>query len=97
MDLAAVTVGADVGLGDLVSGWATVTAQFIFTTANLSHDRRPRMAGLGVSVTYQYECTLWGQVPGPPGHQVMGPQSAPQGYMEGQHVTSSSSVNLDVK
>ena len=29
MGLAAVAVGADVGLGVLVSGWATVMAQFI--------------------------------------------------------------------
>ena len=73
MDLYAVTVGAGAGLGGLVSGWGTVMAQFIFPTANLSHDRRPRMARPGVSVTYQYECTLWGQAPGLPGCQVMGP------------------------
>ena len=75
--LSTVAVGAGAGLGGLVSDWATVMAQFIFTTANLSHDRRPRMAGSGVSVTYQNECTLWVQVPGPCGHQVMGPWSAP--------------------
>ena len=77
MDLSAVTVGAGAGLGGLVSGWATVMAKFIFTTANLSHDGRPRMAGTGVSATYHYECTLWGQAPGPPGHQVMGPWGVP--------------------
>ena len=77
MDLSAVAVGAGAGLRGLVSGWATVTAQFIFTTANSLHDERPRMVGPGVSVTYQYECTLWGWVPGPPGCQVMGPWSAP--------------------
>ena len=60
MGLPAVTVGAGAGLGGFMSGWATVMAQFIFTTANLLHDGRPRMAGPGVSVTYQYECTLWG-------------------------------------
>ena len=54
-----------------------MTAYFIFTTANFSHDGRPRMAGLGVSATCQYEFTLWGQAPGQPGHQVMEPQSAP--------------------
>ena len=40
-------------------------------------DCRPRMAGPGVSGMYQYEFTLWGQAPGWPSHQVMGPQSAP--------------------
>ena len=73
MGLAAVAVGADVGLGVLVSGWATVMVQFIFMTASFSHDGRPRMAGPGVSATYQYEFTLWGQAPGWPGCQVMGP------------------------
>ena len=33
MGLAAVAVGAGAGLGGLVSDWATVMAQFIFTTA----------------------------------------------------------------
>ena len=69
--------GSRAGLRGLVSGWATVMAQFIFTTTNLSHDGRPRMVGPGVSATYQYECTLWGQAPGQPGCQVMGPWSAP--------------------
>ena len=55
MGLAAVAVGAGERLGGLVSGWATVVAQFIFTTTNLLHDGRPRMAGLGVSATYQYD------------------------------------------
>ena len=41
-------------------GHMTVMAQFIFTTASLSHEGRPRMAGLGMSVTYQYEFTWWG-------------------------------------
>ena len=47
MDLAAVTVGEDAGLGGLVSGWATVMTQFIVTTANHSHVWRPRMADQG--------------------------------------------------
>ena len=51
--LTAVAVGAGVGLEGFVSGWITVTAQFILTAANLSQDRRPRMVGLGVSATYQ--------------------------------------------
>ena len=50
MSLAAVAVGAGLGLGVLVSGWATVMAHFIFMTASFSHDGRPRMAGPGVSV-----------------------------------------------
>ena len=65
------------GLWGFVPGHMTVMAQLIFTTASLLHEGRPRMAGPWVSVTYQYEFTLWGQVPGWPGHQVMGPQSAP--------------------
>ena len=44
--LTTVAVGAGAGLGGFVSGWITVTAQFILTTANLLHDGRPRMAGL---------------------------------------------------
>ena len=77
MGLAAVAVGASVGLRVVVSGWATVMAQFIFTTASFLHDGRPKMAGLGVSAIYQYEFTLWGQAPGWPGHQVMVPWSVP--------------------
>ena len=77
MGLAAAAVGPGIGLGVLVSGWVTVMAQFIFTTASFSHDGRPRMAEPGVSVTYQYEFTLWGQTPGWPDHQVMRPHSAP--------------------
>ena len=77
MGLAAVIVGAGAGLGVLVSGWVTVMAQFIFMTASLLHDGKPRMAGPGVSATYQYEFTQWGQTPGHPGHQVMGSQSVP--------------------
>ena len=53
VDLIAAVVGAGAGLGIFVMGWITVMAQFILTTANLLHDGRPRMAGPGVSVTYQ--------------------------------------------
>ena len=67
MDLAAAwtvaglaVVETGVGLGVLVSGWATVTTQFIFTTSSLLHEGRPRMAGPGVSAVYQYELTQWG-------------------------------------
>ena len=51
--LMAVAVRAGAGLGGFVPGWITVMAQFILTTVNLSQDGRPRMAGLGVSATYQ--------------------------------------------
>ena len=47
LGLTTVAVGAGAGLGGSVSGWITVTAQFILTTANLLHDGRPRMAGWG--------------------------------------------------
>ena len=87
MDLAAVwtvaglavvaVVEAGAGLGGFVSDHMTVMAEFIFTTASLLHEGTPRMAGPGVSAMYQYEFTLWGQAPGQPGCQVMGPQSAP--------------------
>ena len=60
-----------------VLGHLTVMAQFIFMTASFSLEGRLRMAGPGVSATYQYEFTLWGQEPGWSGCQVMGPQSAP--------------------
>ena len=48
---AAVEAGA--GLEGFVSHWIVVMAQFILTTTNLLHDGRPRMAGPGVSATYQ--------------------------------------------
>ena len=60
-----------------VQGCLMVMAQFIFTTASFLLEGRPRMAGPGVSATYQYDFTLWGQEPGQFGCQVMGPQSAP--------------------
>ena len=58
-------------------GCLTVMAQFIFTTTSFSLEGRPRMVGPGVSATYQYDFTLWGQEPGQFGCQVMGPWSAP--------------------
>ena len=60
-----------------VLGCLTVMAQFIFMTASFSLEGRPRMAGPGVSVMYQYDFTLPGQEPGWSGCQVMGPWSAP--------------------
>ena len=84
MDLAALgavaglVVAAVVGTGaGCVLGHLTVMAHFIFMTASLSLEGRPRIAGPGVSVMYQYDFTLWGQEPGWSGCQVMGPQSAP--------------------
>ena len=53
-------VEAGARLGGFVPGCMTVMAQFIFMTASLSHEGRPRMAGLGVSAMYQYEFTQWG-------------------------------------
>ena len=63
--------------GGCVQGCLTVMTQFIFTMASFSLKGRPRMVGPGVSATYQYDFTLWGQAPGQFGCQVMGPQSAP--------------------
>ena len=87
MDLAAVgtvaaltfiaVVEAGARLGGFVPGCMTVTAQFIFMIASLSHDGRPKVAGQGVSATYQYELILWGQMPRLPGCQAMGPKSVP--------------------
>ena len=51
--LTAVAVGAGVGLEGFLLGWIAVMKLFILTTANLLHDGRPRMAGLGVSATNQ--------------------------------------------
>ena len=73
--VAAVVAGT--GCGGFVPGHMTVMAQFIFVTATFSLEGRPRMAGPGVSVTYQYKFALWGQAPGQSDCQVMGPQSAP--------------------
>ena len=84
MDLAAsgavaglvVAAVVETGAG-CVLGCLTVTAQFIFITASFSLEGRPRMVGTGVSATYQYDFTLWGQKPGQSGCQVMGFRSAP--------------------
>ena len=62
MDLAAsgtvaglvVAAVVETGAG-CVPGHLTVMAQFIFMTATFSLEGRPRMAGPGVSVMYQYE------------------------------------------
>ena len=43
-----------------VPGCLTMMAQSIFMTASFSLEGRPRMAGPGVSITYQYDFTLWG-------------------------------------
>ena len=51
--LTTVAVGAGAGLGGFVLCLITVMAQFILTTTNLLDDGRPRMAGPGVSATYQ--------------------------------------------
>ena len=61
------------GHGGFVPGHMTVMAQFIFMTASFSLEGRPRMAGPGVSVMYQYKFTLWDQATGWSGCQVMGP------------------------
>ena len=76
--VAGLVVATIVGTGaGCVLGCLTVMAQFIFTTASFSLEGIPRMAGPGMSATYQYDFTLWGQEPGQSGCQVMGPQSAP--------------------
>ena len=84
MDLAAsgavaglvVAAVVETGAG-CVPGHLTMLAQFIFMTASFSLEGRPSMVGPGVSAMYQYEFTLWGQVPEQSGCQVMGPWSAP--------------------
>ena len=70
-------VEAGTGLEGFVPGLMTVMAQFIFTITSLSHDGSSRMAGPGVSTTYQYELILQGQMPVPPGCQTIGPWSLP--------------------
>ena len=49
---------AGAGCGGFVPGHMTVMAQFIFMSASFSLEGRTRMAGPGVSVTYQYEL-IW--------------------------------------
>ena len=73
--VAVVETGA--GCGGFVPGHMTVMTKFIFTTVSLLHEGRSRMAGLEGSVTYRNEFTWWGWGLGWPGHQVIGPQSAP--------------------
>ena len=76
--VAGLVVATVVEIGEgCVLGHLTVMAQFIFTTASFPLEDRPSMVGPGVSATYQYDFTLWGQEPGQSGCQVMGPQSAP--------------------
>ena len=61
LQMAVVAVGeAGAGCGGFVPGHMNVMAKFILTTASFSLEGRPRMAGPGVSVTYQYVFTLWG-------------------------------------
>ena len=42
---------AGAGPGSWKVSWMTLTAQFILTTSNLSHNGSPRMAGPGMSAT----------------------------------------------
>ena len=63
--------GAGVGLGSQKMSWMTLTAQFILMTSNLSHNGSTRMAGPGVSGTYQQEIIWWGCALGKPGCQVI--------------------------
>ena len=76
--IAGLVVAAVVETGaGCVPGHLTVMAQLIFMNASFSLESRPRMAGAGVSATYQYKYTLWDQAPVQSGCQVMGPWSAP--------------------
>ena len=65
--------GAGVGPGSQNVPWMTLTALFILMTSNLSHNENPRMAGSGVSATYQEEFIWWGCALGEPGCQMIGP------------------------
>ena len=47
--------GSGVGPGRQEVSWMTLTAQFILTTSNLTHDGIPRITGPEVSATYQQE------------------------------------------
>ena len=67
-----VFLGAEVGLGRWQVSWMTLSAHFILTTSNLSHNGIPRMAGPGVSATYQQEFIWLDCALGEPGCQVMG-------------------------
>ena len=57
--------------------WVVLTVQFTWTTANFSHAGRPRRAGPGVSVMYQYEWMMHGWAPGVLGCQRIGPPRIP--------------------
>ena len=57
----------------ILLSWVAPTAQFTWTTANLSHAGRPKRAGPGVSAMYQYEWIMCGWAPGVFGCQRMGP------------------------
>ena len=61
----------------LLSGWVVLTAQFTWTTANFSHAGRPKRAGPGVSVMYQYEWIMCGWAQEVLGCQRMGPWRIP--------------------
>ena len=50
----AAVVETGAGCGDFMPGHMTAMEQFIFMTASFSLGGRPRIAGLGVSVMYQY-------------------------------------------
>ena len=65
--------GAGVGPGRWEVPWMTLTVQFILTTSNFSHEGNPRMAGPGVSATYQQELIWWGCALGEQGCQMTGP------------------------
>ena len=70
--------GSGVGPGRWELSWMTLTVQFILTTSNLSHDGSPRMAGPGVSTTYQQEFIWQGCALGEPGCQMIGPLIDPR-------------------
>ena len=65
--------GAGVEPGRWEVPWMTLTAQFILTTSNLLHDGSPRMAGPGVSATYQQGFNWQGCELGETDCQMMGP------------------------
>ena len=54
---AVVVVETGAGHGGFVPSRMTVMAQFIFMTVSFLLEGRPRMAGPGVSLMYQYEFT----------------------------------------
>ena len=61
----------------LLSGWVVPTAQFTWTTANLSHVGRAKRAGPDVSAMYQHEWIMHGWALGVLGCQRMGPWRIP--------------------